>query len=335
MAFAIMLTMENKIKLKNILMLTIVALAIVGLSFGFSKLSDQINKKSTEASNKIVGLIQNQNTNDNPKSYTPANLNINSALTEKEKTDEEYLSTFLIKPIEKGAVRVPILLYHHIEDISPDASDSIKSYYVSPTIFERQMAWLAENNYQVIPLEKLVNYLQNRKNKPPARSVVITFDDGTIGQYKDAFPVLRYYNFPATFFVVTNWTDEATRKEKGGYMNWRQLKEMANNGMEIASHTVSHKTLGEASEEEIMAEILNSKNIIEEKISKPIFSIAYPGGSYNELARYYSAQYNYSAALSVDKDIDHTQADLYHLGRMHIDNDMPYFKARVEGRFFK
>lgn len=263
------------------------------------------------------------------------NINSNYQLSEQDRADETYLAALLVKPLEKDAVRVPILLYHHIAEISPDKSPEEKSYYVSPDMFANQMAWLAENNYDVIPLARLVNYLKTGANRPPTRSVVITFDDGTIGQYESAFPILKGYGFPATFFAVTNWINEATNKQKSGYMTWQQLKEMVDNGMEVGSHTVSHQDLGPAADDVAMAELSNSKELLEKNLGKSMMSVAYPGGSYNDQSKFIAEQSGYLSALSVEKVIDHKKIDLYHLGRMHIDNDMTYFKARVQGKFFK
>lgn len=261
------------------------------------------------------------------------NSNISPEVLAREKSDEQYLATLPIKPITKGTVRVPVLLYHHVEEYSSNMSEGERSYYVSPNTFARQMSYLAENNYSVIPLSRLVDYLKTGNNKPPARSVVITFDDGTIGQYEYAYKILRYYDFPATFFIVPMWTEEAEQKQKGGYVNWKQLEEMADNGMEIGSHAMTHKTLTEATPEGLDYEILESKNVIEEKLNREINFFAYPGGSNNAEAIKDVAAAGYLAALSVDKRIDHKVTQIYTLGRMHIDDDLPYFKARIDGRW--
>lgn len=65
------------------------------------------------------------------------------------------------------------------------------------------------------------------------------------------------------------------------FMSWSQIIEMANNGMEIGSHTVSHKILSQLSDEEQLFEITHSKTYLEEKLNRPVISIAYPVGRYH------------------------------------------------------
>ena len=59
--------------------------------------------------------------------------------------------------------RLPVLMYHSI-DYTADKSDRMM---VSPEIFKRQMKYLHENHYNVIPLEKAVEYIEQKKRPPP------------------------------------------------------------------------------------------------------------------------------------------------------------------------
>jgi peptidoglycan/xylan/chitin deacetylase (PgdA/CDA1 family) len=329
--------MVEKSKNYSLVKMLIVFFAVLAVAGGLYYLSIRLNIfDSQNSSNDIQeSLADNKNINSNDNSNKNFNINLNSnfVISDREIADDRYLATLPVKSIEKGATRVPVLLYHHISNISPDKPEGERSYFVSPEIFARQMAWLAENNYSVISLSRLTNYLKTGKNKPPSRSVVITFDDGTAGEYEYAYPILRYYNFTATFFIVPKWAEEADQKQKVGYMNWAEIKELSLNGMEIGSHAMTHKTLTEATDSELAYEITESKKILEEKTGGIISLFAYPGGSNNINAINNVIAAGYAGACSVDKRIDHKSDQVYTLGRMHIDDDMPYFKARVEGRW--
>jgi peptidoglycan/xylan/chitin deacetylase (PgdA/CDA1 family) len=61
------------------------------------------------------------------------------------------------------------------------------SYYVSPEIFDKQMAWLKANNYQVISYDTLYKALTSENSRLPSKAVVITFDDGVIDHYPMPF----------------------------------------------------------------------------------------------------------------------------------------------------
>ena len=87
---------------------------------------------------------------------------------------------------------VPILMYHYINDQEP-----LKSRLgVSPKAFERQMRFLKEHRYNVLPFEELVNIVRERKKFPP-RTVAITFDDGYLDNFTAAYPILKRYGIPA------------------------------------------------------------------------------------------------------------------------------------------
>ena len=101
---------------------------------------------------------------------------------------------FLRRTITKS--QVAILMGHRV---SP-RSDNWSSSSISPETFEKQIRYFV-HNYNVISLEKLVEYIKQVKTLPP-KSVVITFDDGYKDNYQYAYPILRKYNLPATIFTA-------------------------------------------------------------------------------------------------------------------------------------
>src|SRR5450830_1473546 len=70
-----------------------------------------------------------------------------------------------------GAI-VPILLYHRL---GPAVVDSMT---VKTSVFASHLEYLQANGYTVIPLRRLIAYIAGDAPPPPARSVVITADDG-------------------------------------------------------------------------------------------------------------------------------------------------------------
>src|SRR5690606_12731431 len=91
-----------------------------------------------------------------------------------------------------------ILMYHRF-------SEDERSGYVSKKAFERQVAHIARH-YSPISLTDLVNNLRTGRALRP-NSIVITVDDGYLDFYEFAYPILRKYKVPATFFVTTNFVD--------------------------------------------------------------------------------------------------------------------------------
>lgn len=115
---------------------------------------------------------------------------------------------FLRRKLTKS--QVGILLYHRV----CPSSDSWSVKPLSPRSFERQMEYFCQN-YEIISLDKLVQYLQ--QGRPlPEKAVVITFDDGYKDNYLYAYPILVKHGIPATIFITTGhigssklfWFDE-------------------------------------------------------------------------------------------------------------------------------
>ncbi len=225
-------------------------------------------------------------------------------------------------PIYKeGLIYAPILMYHHV---APKIRNS--PYYVSPDIFEQQMAWLKVNNYNVISLDRFYRGVYEEELLPP-RPVVLTFDDGDRDQYTNAFPVLKKYGFNATFYVITNSI------EGESYVTWEMLKEMVKDGMDIGSHTVHHPSLGISNEAQTELELRKSKAVLEKKLGITVKHLAYPGGSYSQLTIDALPKLGYLTATTVKHTQYHSPSlSQYEIGRMHIDSDMESFAGFVTGR---
>jgi peptidoglycan/xylan/chitin deacetylase (PgdA/CDA1 family) len=88
-----------------------------------------------------------------------------------------------------------VLGYHSV------GSHSLPLYCRLPKrVFAEQMRYI-QRNYRVISLRQMVDELHDPK--PQEQSVVVTFDDGYLGTYLDAFPVLKEYAIPATVYLIT------------------------------------------------------------------------------------------------------------------------------------
>ncbi|MCM8796178.1 MAG: polysaccharide deacetylase family protein [Candidatus Omnitrophica bacterium] len=160
-----------------------------------------------------------------------------------------------------------ILLYHNI--VEQFSSKSI--YSISKENFQQQMYYLKNNNYQVLPLGELVRRL-NSSLDIPEKSVIITFDDGLSSQFEFAYPVLKKLAFPASFFVI------AKKIGKDGYMDWRALKTLYQNGMEIGSHGLSHGLFDLTLKSIIFHELKESKDFLEKNLNIPVQFFSLPRG---------------------------------------------------------
>lgn len=203
---------------------------------------------------------------------------------------------------------VPVLCYHSLSE-----DESIKSpTIISTKLFREHLQVIKDTGYTTLTMAQLNNHILN--NKPiPEKSVVITFDDGYLNNYDLAFPLLKEFNMNATIFVITNSLGSTN------YMSPENAKEMSDYGIDIQSHTSNHPELATLSYEEQLNELKASKSYIENITNKPVISIAYPFGSYNQDTIKAATDAGYSIAFTVKKGFADRLESQYELDRILID----------------
>lgn len=179
------------------------------------------------------------------------------------------LLLYLVYPAISLAQTVPVLLYHRLGYTSTPL-------YLSPERFENQLKALKEAGYTSLSLRQYTDYMTGATDDLPEKPLLITFDDGNADNYDIAFPLLKQYGFTATFFVPTALLDQEAR------ITSSQLLEMHLAGMSFGSHTATHKRLTQLDKTDLAKELGQSKQTLEELLHKPVESIAYPGGSYDD-----------------------------------------------------
>ena len=171
-----------------------------------------------------------------------------------------------------------ILVYHHVSTDTPPSTS------ISPEDFRKHLDYLLQNDFSVIPLDQMLETLQNGRQLPE-KAIAITFDDGYISIYDTAFPMLQSYGFPFTLFLSTGPID----RRQQGFMNWEQVKKMSEAGVIIANHMVEHpymldKDLGESEAQWISRlenELLAAEARIEQQTGQSHRYLAYPFGEFN------------------------------------------------------
>ena len=183
--------------------------------------------------------------------------------------------TPIVVPASKAVVdeQVPILVYHSVEPKGTKKETKMaQHYHIYPENFEAQMQYLKDNGYTPITLGALADHYLNGSDIP-AKSVVLTFDDGWKNQYDYAFPILKKFGYSASFFIISGYPDGNYH----AYMTWDDIKALDAAGMEIGSHTVHHVNLAKTSDaSKIKSEIVDSKAEIEKKIGHTIQTFVYP-----------------------------------------------------------
>ncbi|MFH0764441.1 MAG: polysaccharide deacetylase family protein [Candidatus Omnitrophota bacterium] len=202
---------------------------------------------------------------------------------------------------------VPVLMYHSI-----DYNDRVTKLSLSPESFRRQMEFLHKRRYNVLPLEKIIPYIEKKKKVPPG-TVAITFDDGYYNNYKYAYPVLKKYNLPATIFVIVN------KVGAPGYLNWKEIKEMSDSGIiTIGSHTMNHLWLPDVAPRVLEKEVKESKEILEKRLGKDVKLFCYPIGAHDKKVEKAVEDAGYACAVATNPGRFKPTDDIYAIKRVRI-----------------
>jgi len=211
-------------------------------------------------------------------------------------------SLFYVEPMphEMYTARVPVLMYHHIDEYA--TNDMI----VTPQVFAAQMRALYENGFTAITLCQLVDFV-DQGTPLPERPVVITFDDGYLSVYEYAFPVLARYGLNAISFVIGEAVGTSTYKDTGyptiPKFCFRQARNMAG-VVSIQSHSYDmhqapHLEEGRAREnilqwpgereadyiEALREDHRRISDAVYDALGETVFAIAFPHGIYDELSQ--------------------------------------------------
>jgi peptidoglycan/xylan/chitin deacetylase (PgdA/CDA1 family) len=212
-------------------------------------------------------------------------------------------------------LRVPILMYHYISELPPNADQFRVGLTVHPQQFREHLEYLRSNGYNAISLYEVHLALTQGYRLPP-NPIVLTFDDGYSDHLHTAMPLLREYGFKGTFFIITGFAD-ALRE---GYLNWEQVKHLADNGMEIAAHSKTHPDLRGRNHDFLVYEILGSHESIKVNLGIPLVSFAYPMGRYDAATLGVMKQTELILAVTTEHGATHTTDGRYEMRRLRIQN---------------
>ncbi len=195
------------------------------------------------------------------------------------------------------------------------------------------MQYLHDKHFNIISLNKMVTCIREKQAVPP-KSVVITFDDGFKNFYYIAYPMLKEYGFTATVFLVpgycgknNQWDGQPKEIPILDLLDWEEIREMANKGIDFGAHSMTHEVLTKLSLEEARREIVKSKSAIQEHLNQDVTIFSYPYGIANKETKAV-VQAEFQGACGTYMDFVSMHSDIYELPRI----DMYYFS---NNNFFK
>lgn len=291
------------------------------------------------------------------------------------------LAGLMLPAVFAANVRYGVMCYHDVIDESTpvvqpleskEFTGEIKRRYFPQTItVERLTAhfnWLRDNGYTPVSFKQIEDARAGR-GKLPAKPVLLTFDDGYISFYTKIYPLLKAFNYPAVFALVTSWMETPQggqiaygkqRLPRSAFITWEQVREMQKSGLvEIASHTHDlHRSVNgnpsgsqfaavfpeykngryetpEAYKQRIRSDLKRSADIIAARTGVRPSVIVWPYGQFNETARAIAAEAGLVNDFTLFDDTLNTTAQ-QSIGRALIDTEtgFPLIKTYLDGQMF-
>ncbi len=223
---------------------------------------------------------------------------------------------------DQTSFNIPVLMYHGLYDnfLSRLAHED-SPYHLPVDKFRDQMGNLAENGYCSIDLNALIRFSSAELSHTQHlnKSVVITFDDGYADNFDLALPILNDLGLHATFFVIVN------RIGTPPYLSWQQLESMVDAGMNIQSHTMTHRPLESLSAAEIESELAESRSILEKRLGLKVTFFSLPHGSWSELIVPIARQLGYVGCCTSEIGYFDAQSDPFRIKRFAIKRNSSKF----------
>ncbi len=213
---------------------------------------------------------------------------------------------------------LPVLTYHSLDDSGSPIS-------VSPAQFKAQMQYLCDHAWHTLTKDELL--AGHMRGEWRARTFALTFDDGFKDFLVHGWPILTQFKFSAMLFIVSNgvgkkndWLGQPHWVPRLELLNWRDVCELANAGIEIGSHSASHSRLARMMPRDAENDIVESKRDIEDHIGRPVKIFAFPYGETSQALEEIVAQ-NFQAGFGTrlgfvtiaDRATNFSRIEMYYL----------------------
>jgi peptidoglycan/xylan/chitin deacetylase (PgdA/CDA1 family) len=228
-----------------------------------------------------------------------------------------------------------ILMYHEIVQGEPQ-----DVHAVSAAAFKEQLKWLRDNDFRII---KMVDQINSDTSLPSisSRTVALTFDDGYLDNYTNAWPILSEFGYTATIFLVSDYMGKTSVWRAGALsyaplLGWDQAREMSEAEITFGSHSSTHPDLSALARDDNKNELLRSKEQIEDYIGKIVLTFSYPFSQYNPGTKNLVKETGYKAACTYQPFyVGNAGRDPFELLRIGIlaNDTLEDFSAKVRGTF--
>lgn len=234
------------------------------------------------------------------------NINPNKELTIEEVNEIKMREIiFPERPTYVKRTSIPILMYHQVDTLPQNGPSGL---YVSKENFCKQLDALKQNGYNTVTMEQVYQHWIN--DVPLAeKPIVLSFDDGYNSYYDFIWKELTNRGMTGTFYMVTSYIGDRTE----------QLRNIHREGIEIGSHTVSHKSAKYINNSTLLNEYKESKEQLENITGGNVRHFCYPFGNVTNYAVQTLKELGYNTAVKTSYGKAYETQGIYGLKRIRID----------------
>lgn len=196
---------------------------------------------------------------------------------------------------------LPVLMYHAVADLRHTRWPHLG---VPPHLLDEQLGALREAG---LVLTGLTEALRRRAEDPAAPVLALTFDDAYDDFALHGHPVLARHGAGSTLYVptahvgsVAGWLGPAGAGMPP-LLGWPELAALAADGVEIGSHSHSHPQLDLLEGGALQREVVQSRELLQERLDAPVASFCYPHGYHSAAVRAAVAGAGYDNACEVGR----------------------------------
>jgi peptidoglycan/xylan/chitin deacetylase (PgdA/CDA1 family) len=206
--------------------------------------------------------------------------------------------------------------------------------------FQRHLDTLDAWGAHVLPLDEAV--AASAAGTLPARAVALTFDDGYASVVETAWPLLRERGLPATMFVVSGyltgdlrfgWDAHEPHHDRHRLVRSDELRAVADDGLDIGSHTVTHPWLPRLDADDLKRELVDSRTALAELLGRPVTSLAYPTGGWDPAVRAAAADAGYRLGITVDRGLNTRRTPYLSLRRAFVPTEPEDLRLLLDGAY--
>jgi peptidoglycan/xylan/chitin deacetylase (PgdA/CDA1 family) len=214
-----------------------------------------------------------------------------------------------------------IFMYHDLAESIDNVAPGHQPYVLAPAVFRRQMKLAAEAALRAVSVSEWCAAGE------PGDALAITFDDGHVSNHDVALPILVECGLKATFFIT------AGAVGKGDTMSWEQIRRLHGAGMEIGSHTLTHRPPSTLNDAELRHELVESRRILQDGLGAPITSISSPTGFFNARMSDIAREVGYRALCIGRIGLARDPRDAFSLNRVAVKRAMDERQFRALLRY--